>query len=303
MIEYTLPAMTFSNQAPASKVTFSQGMLPDYTVLPAQIGLLAKAGETYLVFDGLGNASVNQNGLLNNTNDNRRTVTYYVFVKNGKPLFSTTDNVDGARYCGRFKVASHTPYRLYKLNCDTSVVRVSGLTVNAVSITYGYMDSLVLFPNQDTCEYECDIILKVKTGNNLSGAQKLLQIGGFWFGTNDGKFAFAALGTVVNGVTATSNQSYWVRVMQTGFDVMNYVLLYLEDDGSYTIDTLPGVGQWQVGAYGQFVNCAANRNALRIGDMTDQWSGTIDLLNCCAYVKYIDTSSWVELWRAIDVIN
>lgn len=302
MIEYTPPTVTLTNLSPKTVLTFSQGMLPNYTILPNQTCVLARAGDTYLVFSNNG-VQVFNNGVLYNVDDNRRMVNYYFFVKDGRPLLSTSDNVTDAIYCGRCRVASHTPYRLYKSNCDVSVAQLSGTTVNAVGITGGYMDSLYTFPNQNENLFECDIILKVKTGNDLSGQQKLLKFGGFWFGTNDGKFAFAVFSSVVNGVTATSNKSYWLRVMQTGSDIRNYVLLYLEDDGSYTFDTLPGVGQWQVGAYGQFTNCAAHNNAMRFGDVSNQWSGTIDMLNCRAYIKYSGSSEWEEVWRAIDAIN
>lgn len=303
LIAYTMPTLTSTNVSPCHILTFSEGMLPDYSMLAHQVYWLARAGITYLAFTGNNHAATYSSGVLDNVDDNRRAVYYNVFIKDGKPLLSTSENVADALYCGVFRMPSHTPYRLYKINCVTQWAQFAGANINAVSITSGYIDSLSKLPDQDINPYECDIILKVKTGSSVSGTQKLLSFGGFWFGIKDGKFAFARISTVVDSATADTNKTYWVRIMQTGSDVFNYALLYLEDNGSYTIDTLPGVGQWQIGAYTQFIDCAAHDNALRFSDMTNPWGGTIDLLNCRAHVKYIDALSWEEVWHAIDVIN
>lgn len=303
MAAYTLPTITYSGSNNRSILTITQGILPDYSILPAQVCLLAKKGFTYLAFRGNGIVEVFDNAILDGIDDDRRLITYNFFIKNGKPLLSLANEVADAMYCGKCKVSSHTPRVVYRINCNVRVAQFGGNNVNAACLTSGYIDSLYTFPDQNTREYECDVILKVKTGTGLTGVQKVLGFGGFWFGINEGNFAFAALNSVVNGVAATANKSYWLRVMQTGFDVMSYTLLYLEDDGTYTMDTLPGVGQWQIAAYGQFTSCAAHNSVLRLSDMTNSWSGTYDLLNCRASIKYHDALSWEEVWHAADVIN
>ncbi len=303
MLPYTLPTITLSTPLTRCVLTFNQGMLPNYTILPAQVCILARAGDCYLVCLSDGTVEIWDNGVLDNVDDTRLGKEYNFFIKNGKPLFSFSNNVENAVYCGKYRIPLHTVRRLYKINFSTRVAQFFGTDISAVKITSGYIDSSYSFPNQNTREYECDIILKVTTGSSLSGQQKLVKFGGFWFGINEGKFAFARLSTVVDGVTATANKTYWFRVMQTGFDVLNYTLLYLEDDGSYTLDTLPAMGQWQIGAHAQFIDCAAHETAIRFSDMANPWGGTINFLNCRACIKYADATSWEEVWHAVDIVN
>ena len=303
MIPYTQPTITFSSTLARCVLTFSQGMLPNYTVLPAQVCILARAGGRYLVCLGDGNVEIWDNGVLDNVDDIRLGIEYKFFIKDGKPLLSSSNNMENAIYCGKFRIPAHSVRRLYKIYFNTNVAQLSGTNINAIKIVSGNIDTFYMFPDQNTREYECDIIFKVTTGSSISGLQKLVKFGGFWFGINEGKFAFARLSTVVDGVAATANKTYWFRVMQTGFDVLNYTLLYLEDNGSYTLNTLPAMGQWQIGAYAQFADCAAHDTVIRISDMTNPWDGTIDLLNCRVCIKYVDGSSWEEVWHAADVVN
>jgi len=303
MIAYTMPNITLSNVSNKWMLTFSRGMLPNYTILPYQVLPIIKAGTTCLYPDGIGNIEVRDDGILDNLDDTKRGVNYNVYIKNGKPLLTLANDVEGGIYCGIHRIGSHTTKRVYQINCNIKYAQLAGTSLEVLSIVSGYMDSLYSFPDQEEREFECDVIIKCKTNGNLSGQQRLIKIGGCWFGINAGKFAFAALNSVVDGVEVTGNKSYWLRIMQTGSDVINYTLLYLVDDGTYTLDTLPDVSRWNIGAYGQFTSWAAHNSSIRFSNVSNPWLGTIDVLNCRAYLKYVDESEWNEVWRAVNVIN
>ena len=303
MVTYTLPNITFSNANNRCMVTFNRGELPNYTILPYQVLPAIKAGTTCLYPNGTGNIEVRDDGVLDNLDDSARGINYNVYIKNGKPLLTLANNVEGGVYCGVYRIGSHTAKRVYQINCNVKYAQLAGTSLEVLSIASGYMDALYSFPDQDDREFECDVILKCKTSSSLSGQQRLIKIGSYWFGINAGKFAFAALSSVVNGVAAEPNTSYWIRIMQTGVDVANYTLLYLEDDGTYTFDTLPDKSQWQIGAWGQFTSWAAHNSSIRFSNAANPWLGTIDVLNCRVYLKYVDESAWNEVWRAVKVIN
>ena len=302
LVSYTVPQIAFENRPPLTTVAFTQGQLPDYSILPSQVCFVVRSGVNYILFYPNGTIEVRNDGLLDNVNDSSSGKNYYFYMKDGRPLFSLSNNMSDAMYCGRCRVPSHTVQQVYQAHFDAHVAQLSGSDINSVAITSGYIDSLYTLPDQDEREYECDIIMRVQTGASVSGVQKLLKFGGFWFGINEGKFAFAALSSVVNGAAIEADTTYWLRVLQTGYDVYNYTMLYLVDDGTYTLDTLPGVGQWQIGAYGQFAFSAAHDSAMRFGDVGNQWGGTIDLLNCRVYLKYTGTNAWVEVWRPTSLV-
>lgn len=85
------------------------------------------------------------------------------------------------------------------------------------------------------------------------------------------------------GGTAELNKTYWVRVVQTAqTSAFTTALYYMEDDGTYTINTLPEVSNtnWTK-AFEVAKQAFMNNEAFSLGDSggTGSFTGTIDLAN------------------------
>ena len=90
-------------------------------------------------------------------------------------------------------------------------------------------------------------------------------------------------GSRTDGGTAELNKTYWVRVVQTAqTSAFTTALYYMEDDGTYTINTLPDVGNTNWTKALEVAKQAFMSNeAFSLGDSdgTGSFTGTIDLAN------------------------
>ena len=306
MTPYPAITPTVTTLAYGQELSFAETLLPDYSLLTAQTGLLAKAGVTYMVTDGQGNIDLRSDGILDNMMDSGAAQTYNLFVKDDKPLLSLSENVNGGVYCNPCAISQHAVSPLYRAYLTKAAgTTLSGSSLQEVAISSGgYLISDYLFPAQATTLYNFDMVLKVKTGADVSGRQILFKIGDYWFGIDSGVFAFSDGVSVVKSQTNISaNTAYWFKAKSLGTAVRVYMFLYLLDNGSYNIDNLPSQAQWKVGGTTQFATAAADDNRLMYSDATYPWLGSLDLSNGFLKIQISGETPWNIVWKPLEVVS
>ena len=108
-------------------------------------------------------------------------------------------------------------------------------------------------------------------------------------------------GAATTGGSAVNNTTYWTQLVeQIGQGTKLYVL---EDDGTYTLDTLPDIAQWTLAVSVSTGLFDTTGMKVRIGNgyttLAEPWRGKIDLSNTCIYTgsQVGDSTSWTVYWK------
>ena len=295
--------MTMTYGTEANEVTCLQKVLPNFDVLWWQKDLLARRGVTYLVPSGNDRNAIRTDGVLDNCDDVATAKTYNVFVKDGKPVFSSAENFTGGLFTGQYTVPVHTVKTLNRAKFTSDSAVITGSSLNAMQFTAGDIASDYTFPNQSVSSFDFDIITRITSGTKITGRQLIFKIGVIWAGINRSKFLLCKNAVEVVGQPITANTTYWYRFTVSGSTDPVYKALYLIDDGTYTFDTLPDISQWTVAAEEQWSVFVADRKSIQVNYGNAPWLGTFDFSNFRAYIRYHNAQTWQEVWRPIEQEN
>ena len=196
--------------------------------------------------------------------------------------YDTTELPDGAVWIGELNEKFSLEIAAYKANfTQVGEVTYSG---NLATVS----DGKYLLANKNTptinefFPVNIDFITKVNATSTTTYRAILRNTTNVHFGMHNQNW-YLYNGSRTDGGTAELNKNYWVRVVQTAqTSTFTTALYYMEDDGTYTINTLPAVSNtnWTK-AFEVAKQAFMNNEAFSLGDSggTGSFTGTIDLAN------------------------
>lgn len=233
---------------------------------------------------------------------------YNIFYKNGKFVADTAEAKSGYRWCGSTSIKSFVPSSVYK-KCYTengtlnlSYPNLSGFS----NMNYALTDKAL--PMGQFFAVNIKIISKV-TVTSSNYTQNILwdnSANNHGIGVATYKWRIWN-GTAVTGGSAVNGTTYWIQVVQQ--NEQGTKLYVLDDDGTYTFETLPDIEQWTLAVSVNSALFDTSGQKLRIGTgyttPTEYWHGKIDLSNTCIYTKVqggADTG-WTVYWKPFAAVS
>ena len=272
--------VTIAYNAPV--VNISDGQLPDSITFDAFVGYPNGVyGSNYLV----NNALIPGIALDWGVNDFGGEHTDFYYCPDDTVAmrhYDTTELPDGAVWIGEL----NQKFLLNDATRKVNFTQVGEVTYSGNLATLSGGNYLLANKNTPTINeffpVNTDFITKVNATALGSYKGILRNTSNVHFGMYNQNW-YLYNGSRTDGGTAELNKTYWVRVVQTAqTSAFTTALYYMEDDGTYTINTLPAVSntKWTK-AFEVAKQAFMNNEAFSLGDSggTGSFTGTIDLAN------------------------
>lgn len=196
--------------------------------------------------------------------------------------YDATELPDGAVWIGEL----NNKFLLHNVTYKANFTQVGEVTYSGNLATMAETSSLLANKNTPTMSeffpVNIDFITKVNATTLGSYKGIIRNTTNVHFGMYNQNW-YLYNGSRTDGGTAELNKTYWVRVVQTAeTSTFTTALYYMEDDGTYTINTLPDVSNTKWTKALEVAKQAFRSNeAFSLGDSggTGSFTGTIDLAN------------------------
>lgn len=196
--------------------------------------------------------------------------------------YDTAELPDGAVWIGEL----NNKFILHNITYKANFAQVGDVTYSGNLATVSGGNYLLANKNTPTINefFPVNIDFITKVNASLLGSYKVIlrNTSNVHFGMYNQTWYISDTSRETGG-TAELNKTYWVRVVQTAqTSAFTTALYYMEDDGTYTINTLPDVSNtnWTK-AFEVAKQAFMNNEAFSLGDSggTGSFTGTIDLAN------------------------
>lgn len=196
--------------------------------------------------------------------------------------YAATELPDGAVWIGELNNKFSSENVTYKAN----FTQVGEVTYSGNLATVSDGNYLLASKNTPTINeffpVNIDFITKVNATSTATYRAILRNTTNVHFGMHNQNW-YLYNGSRTDGGTAELNKNYWVRVVQTAeTSTFTTALYYMEDDGTYTLNTLPDVSNTNWTKALEVAKQAFMSNeAFSLGNLgsTQSFNGTIDLAN------------------------
>jgi len=282
-----------------SILTVSSGLLPNGNSYAGYKGVTAPAGNSYLTSaDGiLPGALTDDDGTMQDWN------CFY----DGETEFNKAQSMSGKVWLGHKVIESHVTNPFPAVNfTQVGEVTYSGYAATFTDGNYLVADkklpNVSFFPQN--FDFTAKITPKTPSGYNTVFRNATTNV---FFGLYGAAWCVYS-GSRTTGGTATADTAYWIKVRSIyDSETSSYTstLYVLPDNGSYTLETLPALAEWE-----QAVQVAANvfmseENFWLSNDGNASFNGDMQLDQIELKTGGVPASGaeidWVSYWKPLDM--
>lgn len=281
-----------------SVITVSSGLLPNGNSYAGYKGVTAPAGKSYLA-----NGEVLPGAL---TGDDGTMQDWNCFY-DGETEFNKAESVSGKVWLGHKVIESHVTNPFPAVNfTQAGEVTYSG---NVATFADGdYLAANKNLPNVSFFPQNFDFTAKIKPKTpswyNTVFRNAATNV---FFGLYGAAWCIYS-GSRKTGGSATADTTYWIKVQSIyNSETSSYAstLYVLEDNGSYTLETLPALSEWTQAVQFDGNVFMSEENFWLSNDGTVSFNGDMDLAQVELKTGGVPASgteiSWVSYWKPLDM--